>query len=573
MSFRRRFVGWSALLATALAAGVLRAPELRAQQSDSAAALAAAKDSAAAHDTRWGTIPARWTFGAGGYLPSVSTTMTLESALLPATEIDLGKRLGLASSRQSIDLIADYRFAKKNMLTLEFFDISKSATKTISDSLIVNDTIYRAGATLDTRAKLQYYGLSYRYYPWRRQRWEIGFGLGIDVLNIGLGIGVKANVVGRADSAQTKGSLVAPVPMLGFYGDWEVVPRVLLRGSFQTIYIANVSNYGGAVRDRRIAGEWMAWDNFGFGLGWHYVGVDIKKNFGSGAYIKADYSIQGLSLYGLAAFGAPQPVPYRPSAPRTEPPAGQDFGLVPRTISIAVGGYLPSVASQAQLETPGNAGDRIDLEKVLGLPSSAQSLVVDVALRTGNKSLITGSYFGFNRSGSATLSDSIVFGDTVYHAGATLNGTGTLQYFGFSYRYYVLRDHSWQLGAGIGVDQIDLGSKLGIDLFTPGREDSLPRKNNLGVLAPMLGLYGDWEFLPRFYLRGQAEWIGGSSSGYHVEVTDDRADVEWYAFENYGLGLGYHYVGANVAKTIRNGDTFRILYKISGAVFYLKAAF
>jgi hypothetical protein len=49
--------------------------------------------------------------------------------------------------------------------------------------------------------------------------------------------------------------------------------------------------------------------------------------------------------------------------------------------------------------------------------------------------------------------------------------------------------------------------------------------------------------------------------------------VEWYAFENYGLGLGYHYVGANVAKTIRNGDTFRILYKISGAVFYLKAAF
>jgi hypothetical protein len=58
-----------------------------------------------------------------------------------------------------------------------------------------------------------------------------------------------------------------------------------------------------------------------------------------------------------------------------------------------------------------------------------------------------------------------------------------------------------------------------------------------------------------------------------VEVTDDRADVEWYAFENYGLGLGYHYVGANVAKTIRNGDTFRILYKISGAVFYLKAAF
>ena len=89
----------------------------------------------------------------------------------------------------------------------------------------------------------------------------------------------------------------------------------------------------------------------------------------------------------------------------------------------------------------------------------------------------------------------------------------------------------------------------------------------------MLGLYGDWEFLPRFYLRGQAEWIGGSASGYDVVVTDDRADVEWYAFKNYGLGLGYHYVFADVAKTLRNGDTFRIKYTISGAVFYLKAAF
>jgi hypothetical protein len=545
-----------------------------AQQSDSGTAKPAGKDSTAPTNAdRWGTIPARWNFAAGGYLPHVGTSMTLSSALLPATEINLEKKLGLSPNTQSIDLFAEYRFSKKNVLSLEFFDIDRSATRTLSDSLIVNDTVYQAGATINTHAKLQYYGLSYRYYFWRRQRWELGAGLGIDVLNIGLGLGVKANVAGKPDSAQTSGSFVAPVPLLGVYADWEVVPRVTLRGSFQTLYIANVDSYGGSVKDRRISADWFPWDNYGFGLGWHYVGIDVKKTFSNGGYVKADYSIQGLTLYAAAAFGAPQPVPYRPSKPRTEPPAGQDFGLVPRTVSIAIGGYLPNVNTQAQLKTPGNAGDNVDLEQILGLPPRTQSLVVDVALRVANKSLITGSYFGFSRAGSHTLGDSITFGDSVYAADATVNGKGTLAYFGFSYRYYIWREHTWQLGAGIGLDEIDIGTQFGIQVSTPGKADSLQNHNKLAVPAPMLGLYGDWEFLPRFYLRGQAEWIGGSASGYTLNVTDDRADVEWYAFKNYGIGIGYHYVGANVAKSLRNGDEITLNYTIHGVVAYLKAAF
>ena len=83
---------------------------------------------------------------------------------------------------------------------------SGSATRTISDSIIVNDTVYHAGATINTTAGLEYYGLTYRYYIWRRERWELGAGLGIDVMNLSAGFGVKATVQGarrqRADERE-----------------------------------------------------------------------------------------------------------------------------------------------------------------------------------------------------------------------------------------------------------------------------------------------------------------------------------------------------------------------------------
>jgi hypothetical protein len=112
-----------------------------AQQSDSGATRPAPKDTSSTSDAdKWGTIPARWTFAAGGYLPNIATSMTLSSALLPATEIDLEKQLGLKPTTQTIDLYAAYRFSKKNVLSLEFFDVSRTGSHTLGDSVIVNDT-------------------------------------------------------------------------------------------------------------------------------------------------------------------------------------------------------------------------------------------------------------------------------------------------------------------------------------------------------------------------------------------------------------------------------------------------
>ena len=571
-----------------LALALVMPTTLAAQQADTARAAPTAKELKAqatadsnaviaTEPNKYGTLPATWSFGVGGFWPTVSTSVQLSSVNLPGSIVNVERSLGVSPNTQSIDLSAGFRFKQKNMFTLEFFGFQRHSTKTISDSLILNDTVYHAGATLNATTGLNYYGLTYRYYFWRRQRWQLGFGLGIDAMTVGLKAGIKATVAGKSDSAKTEFRLTAPVPMLGMYAEWEAIPRLFLRGAFQTLFLS-YQQYSGGIRDRRIEADWYPWKNYGVGLAYHYVGLQLKKTSDQGSSVTANYGLGGLSAYASAAFGAPEPVNRRPNWTLSEPPPTQDFGLVPRTLSAYLGFYGPSVKSNAQLSSPTNPGTDISLEDTLGLPNHVSSLDVGLALRIDNKSLLTASYFGFSRSGSVTLTDTIHFGNGTYVPGAKIDASGSLAYYGFTYRYYFLRKTRWQLGAGIGLDELDAKTTIGIKASIAGKEDSLQKSGSLAAPAPLLGIYADWEMFPRFYLRGFAEYIsitvstGTKGASIGGSINDDRISAEWYAFRNYAIGLGYHYVNLDATKTLANSNQVKFKYTIQGPSIYLGAA-
>ena len=74
-------------------------------------------------DRPWGSVPARFSFAAGGFLPHIGTTATISGALLPATQINLEQKLGLSPNTQTVDLYGQWRFATSNVVTIEFFKI------------------------------------------------------------------------------------------------------------------------------------------------------------------------------------------------------------------------------------------------------------------------------------------------------------------------------------------------------------------------------------------------------------------------------------------------------------------
>jgi hypothetical protein len=251
------------------------------------------------------------------------------------------------------------------------------------------------------------------------------------------------------------------------------------------------------------------------------------------------------------------------------------YGLVPAHFTISIGGFLPSVSSSVNLTGSNLAGDDIDLERNLGLNRHTQNFEAVAAWRLSNKQLITLGYFGFSRSADKTLSDSIRFGDTTYHAGAQIHANSGIQYYGFTYRYYFVRKEQWELGGGLGIDGLVLDAGLKLQASGGGGAGvNVQHSGSITAPAPMLGLYGDWEFVPRFFLRGQLEYLYiNNIASYGGHVSDDKLAIEWFPLHNYGLGAGYHYIDLNINKDLKNGGNLDINYTIQGVMFYLAAAF
>ena len=254
------------------------------------------------------------------------------------------------------------------------------------------------------------------------------------------------------------------------------------------------------------------------------------------------------------------------------------YGLVPQHFTISVGAFLPNISSRAQLSTQSHGGTDVDLEDRLGLKSNLQSLDLQAAVRIGKRQLITLGYFGMRRSGSRTLTDSIVFGDSVYHAGATIDAGSRFYYYGLTYRYYFFKDPRWDLGAGLGIDAFNINANLGVRATAGGGggsfTDSVKKSGGFTAPSAMLGLYGDWEFAPRFFFRGQLQYLYiNQVESYGGAVTDDRLAIDWFPFLNYGFGLMYHYVGLRVTKTFSNSDELTFKYYIQGPAIYFTAAF
>jgi hypothetical protein len=251
------------------------------------------------------------------------------------------------------------------------------------------------------------------------------------------------------------------------------------------------------------------------------------------------------------------------------------YGLVPQHFTIGIGGYVPSVSSSVQLSSSALEGDNIDLENKLGLHRQTQSIEALATLRLGSKQLITFGYFGFRRNSDKTLNDSVTFGDTTYHAGAMIAANSSIQYYGFTYRFYFVRKPAWELGAGLGIDALVLGAGLKLQADAGGGEGvNVQHSGGFTAPAPMIGIYGDWEFIPRFYFRGQLQYLYVNNiATFGGHVTDDKLAVEWFPLHNYGFGAGYHFIDLNINKDLKNGGNLDINYNISGAMFYLTAAF
>jgi len=104
-----------------------------------------------------------------------------------------------------------------------------------------------------------------------------------------------------AAPAQTRRKdFLAPLPTVGVYGTFEVMPHVTINARADYLSLG-VGDYDGSILNAQAAVSYRFTDNFGIGVGYRYVdyGLDVEKD----TYVASfDYQFNGPSIFIEAGF-------------------------------------------------------------------------------------------------------------------------------------------------------------------------------------------------------------------------------------------------------------------------------
>jgi hypothetical protein len=186
----------------------------------------------------YGQVPERFTFQAGGFFPSFDTTVRVGSDVLGVgTTINLEDDLGFDKSQSSFDVGAALRLGRRHRFTFDYFQFTRDATKGITKEIHFENQIYRVGTNVDASTTIRYFGFSYQFSVFKGRRGEGGLQIGVDYVDLKAALSASASVSGGGASVSSTQSVSdgvsAPVPLVGVFGSFEIVPGLSARATVQ----------------------------------------------------------------------------------------------------------------------------------------------------------------------------------------------------------------------------------------------------------------------------------------------------------------------------------------------------
>jgi hypothetical protein len=254
----RRFVGWwvlAALWSVPAAAQAIDHPE--AQRPDFAVA----------------TMTSDWRITVGGSLTTFDTAAAWAPRGLAGAAISLEDTLGLDEQTGTFFLGAAYRFNRRHSLALSVTELGRSATRILDEEVEWGDYIYRAEGEVATDLETTSVRLIWRYDFSDSDRLNAGFLAGLSTFDLGLTLSGEARLESDAGDEWVEGivegaSVLAPIPVVGFFLDYALSPRWVLRFDAAVIDLS-IGSHEGRVLEAGFNLEYVAtpWLGLGVGLG------------------------------------------------------------------------------------------------------------------------------------------------------------------------------------------------------------------------------------------------------------------------------------------------------------------
>jgi len=206
---------------------------------------------------------------------AVSSTLRLDSEELGrGTEIDF-ENLGLAQDKVIPTVAFQWQISKRNRIGVRWQNIDRSSTATVEDEIQWGDVIIPVDASLNLNVDITQTFFDYAFYPWVKERWAAGFGLGFRWMDLKTTLAWETEGTAGEGTEEAKGA--GPLPYLYFEyrrlfsDDWRFITGL---GWLQV----KVSDIDGGQWVGHAGIEYLLGDRWSFGGAVNLSTIDVDWN-------------------------------------------------------------------------------------------------------------------------------------------------------------------------------------------------------------------------------------------------------------------------------------------------------
>jgi hypothetical protein len=204
----------------------------------------------------------------------------------------------------------------------------------------------------------------------------------------------------------------------------------------------------------------------------------------------------------------------------------------------------------------GVPGTLLSAEQQLGIADTLDQGAVDLMFRLLERHRIRVDYQQQKRNGDVFADTPIRFGDDVYFANERVLTHLDLRRFGITYTYSVVRSEKMEIGAGLGLNLLQVEGTL----EAPAR--FLRETQDAAGPFPTLAVDGTWRFAKRFSVNGAFQYLGQSIDDVSGSYKAWSADVQFRPLRNLAIGAGYAQTRYRIESTDDElAGYFRLKYK------------
>ena len=230
------------------------------------------------------------------YQSNIDTFLRLDrSTGQPGTNLQVENDLGLDDKASMARMEMIFRLGERNRVRVDYFKSTRYGDKVLNQTINFGDQTFLVTDRAQTSLEYRALGLTYTYSVLYFDRFELGVGGGIALLEAH----AKGEVIAR--NVREKEDGLAPYPTLALDATWRISKRWSFNARGQT-FTANLDEFKGSLSDYHGDIQYRWRRNFTFGLGYAMLRIRAESTSTDNMPGKFNQDYKGPEFFIRASF-------------------------------------------------------------------------------------------------------------------------------------------------------------------------------------------------------------------------------------------------------------------------------